>query len=486
MSVEQYKEEADNEVFMSVARKCVEYMKQNEEPETKVSNFKTPAELREIFDFEFGSDGLGLQGLDEGIIDNVLKYGVRTGHVRFMNQLWAGTDKAAVAGEWLTAVMNTSMYMYEVSPVFTMMEMQIMKKMFSLIGWNPKTADGVFAPGGANCNLLAVLAARNNVIPDSRMNGVTEPICLFTSVASHYTIKRGASVVGAGINGCILVETNDKGCMIPAKLDEAIAAAVAAGKKPFMVNATCGTTVLGAYEDINGIADVCEKYKVWFHIDAAWGGHCLLSKKHRHLMNGCERADSITWTATKCFGLPQQCSALLVKSKGELYKCNSMQEDYLFHDSDEKDCDLGDRTLNCGIRNDALKLWLAWKAHGDNGMEAIVDHAFDQAQYVVSELKKRPDSFRLLVEPESLNVCFWYLPNCARGLEDSPEKFDIMDKATLTIRRTLQVEGKCLFNYSDLKGVQGHFFRLITCNPGASPKELDFLISEVERIGADL
>ena len=93
----------------------------------------------------------------------------------------------------------------------------------------------------------------------------------------------------------------------------------------------------------------------------------------------------------------------------------------------------------------------------------------------------------MLVEnPQSLNVCFFYIPPSARSIPDGPEKEKLIDNATLVVRQRMQKEGKLLVNYSDLPGVASHFFRLITCNPGAGQKDMDFILSEIDRLGSDL
>jgi len=222
-------------------------------------------------------------------------------------------------------------------------------------------------------------------------------------------------------------------------------------------------------------------------VDACWGGHCLLSRKYRHLMKGCELFDSVAWTATKCLGLPQQCAAIVIKEKHVLNRCNAMGKDYLFHEHKEKEWDLGEKTLNCGRRNDALKLWIAWKVAGDLGMEETVDHAFDQAEYITKKILQQNDKFKMVKEkPESLNVCFWFIPPSARNLPEGPEKAEKLGSATSHIRKKMQQEGKMLTNYSDLPGIPGHFFRHITCNPGANHEDMDFVLSEIERLGSDL
>ena len=121
-----------------------------------------------------------------------------------------------------------------------------------------------------------------------------------------------------------------------------------------------------------------------------------------------------------------------------------MCEDYLFHDHDEKDYDLGERTLNCGRRVDAFKLWVSLKVQGREGFAKICDHAFDQAVYMTNVIRSKPDVFKMVHNPESLNICFWFVPPSARSLPDGEEKLTKMGAVTAPLRRKLQLEGKAL------------------------------------------
>merc|ERR1711963_1364156 len=128
--------------------------------------------------------------------------------------------------------------------------------------------------------------------------------------------------------------------------------------------ATCGSTVLGAFDDLQAAQAVCSRHGVWLHADACWGGGVLMSHTYRHLMKGVERCDSVAWNFHKFFGTPVQTSALLVADKDILYKANSSQAEYLFQPDKYYDAsyDLGDKTVQCGRKVDVLKLWLQWKA----------------------------------------------------------------------------------------------------------------------------
>jgi len=351
-----------------------------------------------------------------------------------------------------------------------------------LVGY--EKGEGTFAPGGAHANLLGVLAARQFKFPHTKKEGWrnTDKAICFTSKHSHYTIPRAASVLGLGTDGCVYVEVDDQGRMKPDALEAAINKAKEDGRIPFLVNATAGTTVYGAYDDLTAIADICERHGVWLHVDACWGGHCLFSSTHRQNMKGVERANSVALTGTKCFGLPQQCAVILLKARGGLRTCNAMGADYLFHEYEEKNYDVGDLTLNCGRRVDSFKLWVSLKVHGLRGFENRTDHAFLQAKYIVEKIKSSEGVLELAHEPQSLNVCFWYVPKQWRKQPRSVERDAALDKITSLIRRQIQLDGKVLTNFADVPG-QPHFFRHITCNPGANSVDSDVVLSEIVRIG---
>lgn len=95
--------------------------------------------------------------------------------------------------------------------------------------------------------------------------------------------------MGLGSDNVYKIDTDDCGKLIPEDLEKQIQQSLAEGAQPFMVSATAGTTVLGAFDPLNAVADICEKYDLWLHVDAAWGGGALVSKKHRHLLKGIER-----------------------------------------------------------------------------------------------------------------------------------------------------------------------------------------------------
>jgi glutamate decarboxylase len=453
---------------------------------TKVIEFLQPEELRTRIDFSLKDEPEDLQSVLT-LCRDALHYSVKTGHPYFFNQLFAGIDVIALMGDCLASAANASMYTYEVGPVFVLMEDHVLKQMMGCIGYS--SGDGILAPGGSISNMYAMNAARFKMFPECKEKGIRHlpPLVCFTSQEGHYSLKKGAALLGLGTDNIISVDTDNVGRMIPSDLRAKIGKAKAEGLCPFIVNATSGTTVRGAFDPLNDLADICEEHNLWLHVDAAWGGACLLSKKHRHLMNGSERTDSVTWNPHKMMGVPLQCSAFITKHSGLLKECNSTYATYLFQ-QDKKQYDVsydtGDKAIQCGRHNDILKLWLSWKARGNNGAEQHINKAFDNARYLTEQVIKRP-GFELVSGPEFVNVCFWYYPPSIRDLPEGPEKAQKLHRVGPEVKKKMTEKGSLLVGYQPIKD-KCNSFRMIVHNSAVSYKDMDYVLDEIERLGKDL
>ncbi|KAK5914559.1 hypothetical protein CgunFtcFv8_008992 [Champsocephalus gunnari] len=468
------------------------YISKSSQRSSKVLDFHHPHQLRE------GLDGFSLElpdqpeNLEQILVDcrDTLKYGVRTGHPRFFNQLSSGLDVIGVAGEWLTSVANTNMFTYEVSPVFILMEEFLLKKMQSIVGWSADVGDGIFCPGGTISNLYSILVARYHFYPEvkTRGMGALPRLALFTSEHSHYSGKKSASVLGIGSENVFVVKCDERGKMIPADLESSIVAAKEKGLVPFYVNATAGTTVYGAFDPLNAIADICHKHTLWMHVDAAWGGGLLMSDRHRMKLQGIERAWSVTWNPHKMMGVPLQCSVILIKKRGLLQGCNEIGATYLFQTDKHYDVnyDTGDKSIQCGRHQDVFKLWLMWKAKGSQGFGSQVNKCLENAEYLYEQLQRRTD-FELVFKhkPEHSNVCFWYLPPSLRGLQPGPDRDMRLHQVAPRIKGRMMEKGSLLIGYQPL-GDKVNFFRCVFSNPATQQEDIDFLLEEIAQFGEDL
>ncbi|XP_065336093.1 glutamate decarboxylase [Cloeon dipterum] len=482
--------EENTRIFLSKLNEILtDFVRDTSDRNEKVLHFKFPEDMRASLDLDLADGPVDLQQLlDDCHV--TLKNQVKTGHPRFFNQLSCGLDLISMAGEWLTATANTNMFTYEIAPVFILMEYVVLERMRQIIGW--KGGDSILAPGGSISNLYAFLAARHKMFPQYKEKGLTSvpgQLVMFTSDQCHYSVKSCASVCGLGTDNCVEVPSDERGRMIPSELERLIVERKSKGHIPFFVNATSGTTVLGAFDPINDIADICEKYNCWLHIDAAWGGGLLLSKKYRHpRFTGVERADSVTWNPHKLMGALLQCSTIHFKDEGLLLSCNQMSADYLFMPDKLYDVsyDTGDKVIQCGRHNDIFKLWLQWRSKGNDGFETLMDHLMGLSEYMVERMKQMPDKFYLcLPEPECVNVSFWYIPTRLRNMPHGPEREQILGKICPILKGRMMQEGTIMVGYQP-DDRRPNFFRNIISNGACRKEDVDFLLAEFDRLGHDL
>lgn len=440
-----------------------------------IAPYREPSDLRERLDIRIPEEGLS----DSELIEAIRRYldgSIDTGNPRFLNQLFAGFNPPAFAGEIIAALRNTSMYTYEVAPAATLIELELINKMGGLVGYD--RAEGTFVTGGSNANLLAMVLARNAAAPDVKWHGYgdTPAMTLFVSEQSHYSFEQAAHLLGIGIANVRKIETDGDGRMIPDRLEAAIVASKEAGELPFFVGATAGTTVLGSFDPLPAIADIAEAHDLWFHVDGSWGGPVVLSRKWRHLIEGCERSNSFGWTPHKLMNVPLVCSVLLIQEPNTLRPNLNLTEaaaEYLFHDGDEDNCDLGRKSLQCGRRVDVLKLWFSWLSHGDRGYEERINRLFELTEYVERRVTEA-DDFELVAPVQSLNVCFRYLPS---GDGD-------IDQINLDARNRLKAEGHTLVNYSTVDGKVA--FRLVVANPDLTREDLDSVLDGIRAAAESL
>jgi len=366
----------------------------------------------------------------------------------------------ATAADMLTSVLNSSMYTYKIAGPHALIEREVTRHMVGRLGWDG--GEGIFTPGGSMSNLTALILARNEASPGVRETGESGRLTLYTSSESHYSIAKGAGMIGLGRDNVRRIAVDGRGRMRTDALVKQLREDREAGAQPALINATAGTTVLGAFDPIRELVAVAREEDVWLHVDGALGGSAVLSERHRELLDGVEGADSLTWNAHKLLGVPLICSAILVRRQGLLHRHFNQSASYLFQ-SDEDELNFGTRALQCGRRNDAFKLWAAWKHHGDAGYAARIDTLFELARYAASVVRSH-EALVLTREPESVNVCFE-----VRGVPSE----DVCE--------ALRQENRVLVGYGVVDGRR--VIRLACVNPAIERSDLDAFFAEILEVG---
>lgn len=428
-----------------------------------VRPYKSPEEAAIALEVAPGANGLDNEGL-RSKLTTLLQLTPATSTRRFFNQLFGGSDPAAVLGDMLTPLLNNSMYTWKVAGPHVLIENALVARMARFSGLD--TGDGIFTPGGSLSNMTAMLIARNEALGDCREHGMGGAVGrVYSSADAHYSIRKSAGMVGIGRANVVPIATDENGRMRPDALAAAITQDLAAGRLPVMINATAGTTVQGAFDPIDAIADVAHEFGVWLHVDGAFGASLLLSRSHRYRLAGVERADSLTWDAHKMMGVPLTCSVILTRHAGLLAKHLSESATYLFQ-GDADRFNPGTRSIQCGRRNDLLKLWTAWQHHGDDGYEARIDHVMALAAYATAKINAT-ETMRLRHVPESVNVCF-----------------EVVGKSSSDICAQLHTKGLAMVGTGDVRGRRT--VRLVCVDPAMTALDIDTFFNAVIEVAAEL
>jgi sulfinoalanine decarboxylase/sulfinoalanine decarboxylase/aspartate 1-decarboxylase len=341
----------------------------------------------------------------KSLLKEVLVSTPKTATNLFFNQLFGGRQSKAILGDLLAVMLNNSMYTYKVAGPQVGIEQEIIRQSCNLIGYGANS-NGTFPTGGSMSNYMALVMGRDAKDPLCRLNGMSKPMLIYTSKESHYSNDKNASFAGIGRNNIRYIETDSKGRMLPNKLEEQILQDIQNGGLPTYVNATAGTTVLGAFDPIDKIADITEKYTIWLHVDGAYCGSVIFSEHYKYLVKGVERSNSFSYNAHKMLGTPLTCSIILVNDKKHLHASFSNDADYLYQ-TDGDDFNLGKTSFQCGRRNDALKFWTLWKSIGTVGLQKIVEQQFNLANVALDYIRSNPD-YTLYSFDASISVCFNY------------------------------------------------------------------------------
>jgi aromatic-L-amino-acid/L-tryptophan decarboxylase len=270
-------------------------------------------------------------------------------------------------------------------------------------------AAGAFTSGGTISNVTALAAARERALPGTRCDGMTGTrAALYCSREAHYSVVRAAELLGIGSDQVRSLEMDERRRVRPEAVADAIDADRAAGITPVAVVATAGTTLTGAVDPIDALGDVCASRGVWLHVDGAYGVAAASTPSAGHLFAGLDRADSVTLDAHKWLFLPKACGVVLVRRHEDLHGALAHEEDYIPHE--RPDHHMVDITLEYSRPFRALKVWLAFRAHGADAIRAAVERNLGQARLLHEEVARRAELEHLCGPPQLSIVPFRHVP----------------------------------------------------------------------------
>jgi len=356
-----------------------------------------------------------------------------------------------ILGEMLCSALNVNAMLWRTSPSATELEQVTLDWLRQMLGL-PGPLFGVINDT-ASSGVLYALAAAREAIPDLfiRQKGLSgrpevPRLRAYTSQEAHSSVDKAAMTLGIGQEGLRKIPTDDAFRMDVALLQQAIEEDIAAGWLPFVVIPTVGTTSTSSIDPIPQVADICERYNLWLHVDASYGGSAAIDPAMRHVLAGCERADSLIINPHKWLFTPLDCSVFYTRKPDVVKAAFSLVPEYLRNAEGHGDevPNLMDYGNALGRRFRALKLWMIMRYFGHEGLTARIREHDRVAQQLAQWIDDSPDFERLAPTPFSL-VCLRAHPH---GLDDEARLEAINER----IMQRINDDGHFFLSHTRLHG----------------------------------
>lgn len=379
------------------------------------------------------------------------------GHPRFFGYISSPGSAATAIGELLAAGLNANVTSWRSAPAAAELEHLVVDWLKAMIGYDPQSA-GLLVSGGSMANLAALAAARTNVEENlaTTLSPEERPaLRIYASEEGHFSIKKAARLLGIGTANIQWIPTDAAVRVDVVEMERQVKADRESGLVPMCIVANGGTTSTGAFDPIEELADIAERYGLWLHVDAAYGGFAALAPSAKHMFSGIERADSVSLDPHKWLYASVGCGCLLYKDAGIAARTFAEEMDYtrplgLHGDEAFAFWEFGPE-LSRPFR--ALPLWLQLKLYGVRNLSAAIESNIACARYF-GKLVENSTDFELLA-PVGLSVfCFRFRPSDYAGDLDA-----LNERILITLQRVgssylsnTRIRGKfalrgCVLNY---------------------------------------
>jgi L-2,4-diaminobutyrate decarboxylase len=431
-----------------------------------------PDHLAEQFSFDSGG---GVEETPDNFIRRIIDLSIHIHHPNYIGHQVTSPLPLTALVQFCTTLLNNGAAIYEMGPVNMAMERNVIKKFGSLIGY-ASGFDGIFTHGGTAGNLTAMLAARQaktdyNIWDD----GVKEKMKpgYMISDQAHYSVGRNVKIMGLGEESIVRVPVDVNFRMRTDLLEEIRSDAENKGIRVISVVASSCSTATGSYDDLESVADFCEKHNLWMHVDGAHGMGVLFSEKYSHLVQGISRADSVVIDFHKMLLVPALNTLVMFRNGERSYETFAQKASYLFQKSQKNVWyNSATRTIECTKSALGIIAYTAIKYYGESYFRQYIDSRYDLA-YAFAEMIKSDQSLQLATELQSNIACFRFAPN---GHDDNE-----LNRINAEIRAEIVKEGSFYIVQAELDGKI--WLRVTIINPVTSMEHLKTLLVRVKEIG---
>lgn len=389
-------------------------------PEKRITPEVSPAETDRLFDEPLPERPSKAADVLRAFEEKVARNSFTLTHPGYFGLMNPTPVPIAVFAEALAAALNQNVAAWHHGPAATALEKRVIRWLAQLIGM-PGGTFGIIANGGSAANLVGLKAGLTAMFPDAATKGLTRlgkvPV-VYASEESHFSIPKAVDVLGLGRDQLRPVPTDERYRMSAEALTRVIQQDRRAGLHPFCVIATAGTTSSGAVDPLPAVAEICAREKLWFHVDAAFGGGAAMSRTHGKILTGIERADSVTIDPHKWLFVPFEAGVCLVRDGVALRRAFDTPATYIPASPGREEEAVDFRKY--GIQGSrgflGLKIWMALKELGRETYERAVDEQYRLARSLADRIAATP-GFEVAAPLEMPILCFRYRPPSFSGSE---------------------------------------------------------------------
>lgn len=442
---------------------------------SKVTPGILPTLPDEITQDTYPSESNPLEKVMEEVYNEIIPYVVNTSNPLFLGYVTPPALDITWLGNAIIAMLNQNVSFSALSPAGTAIEQFVVSILCKMVGYNSKSG-GILVSGGSTANLQAMITARRMVIGEKIATGGNSEAHgsqrIYCSEQIHRSIHKAAILMGIGINNVIEIPCDENHQIMIEELRRKIQEDKDDGKVPIAIIGAAGTRTCGSFDDLKALSVIAEEYKIWFHVDGAFGAFLKIADNRPPQLDYLNLAHSITLDPHKLLFMPFDTGCLLVRDKQKLIDAFGTEGEYLekFHAVGQDYCDYG---IQLGRSMKSFNIWLALKYFGINMYQKEYERLIDLAREF-KDLIKDETEFEVVGPSQSLIVCFRWNPNSQYVQGNS------LNSTNENVRTTLIKEG---FAYINGVSIEKTFaLRICFANFNTTLDDLKRLLIEIKNI----
>ena len=440
----------------------------------------SPTEVESWFDESLPAKGLDFDELLNLIKEKVLNTATMNVGPYMYAYVMSGGNQISIIAELLVASINQNVGKWHLAPSMTELEKRVVKWGAEFVGY-PSSAGGVLVSGGSAANLISLTVARNIFLEGAgvRQRGLFDipPLRVYASNEVHGCVDKSIETLGIGSDNIQKISTNPDFTINLEELVHRIEADLSAGYCPFCIVGNAGTVNTGAIDDLDKLAEIAQKYKMWYHVDGAYGGLGAAVKNRRPLFKGIEKADSLALDFHKWLYQPFEGGCALIKNWDSLHRTFQREASYLSSDKqNDGRLDFNDYGFQLSRNAKSLKIYMTFKAFGGDRLRKAIADDIENTRYLAKLVTEAPD-FKQCSDVVLGIVCFQFLG--AKG--GTTTHINQLNKKMIP---ALERDGRVFIAGTTLN--ESSVIRACLINHRQEPKHLSFLLQVIREVGIEV